>query len=143
MRKLSKSFQALWLGQIVSEFGGAAGGIINGLLLYELTGSKEWMATIWLVYFVPSLLLQSISAPFINHVVKEKVLRNIQLIRAGAYLLPLSGYLIGSDIGIMAGLVLLQCVQGLLQPIYSSLSFSLIRTLGLISALACNLFPKL
>lgn len=126
MRKFMKSFRALWIGQIVSEFGGAAGGIINGLLLYELTGSKEWMATIWLVYFIPSLLLQSISAPFLNHVVKEKMLRNIQLIRAGSYLLPLIGYLIGSEIGIMIGLVLLQCVLGLLQPIYSSLSFSLI-----------------
>lgn len=126
MRKLSKSFQALWVGQIISEFGGAAGGIINGLLLYELTGSKEWMATIWLIYFIPSLLLQSISAPFLNHVVKEKMLRNIQLVRAGAYLIPLAGYLIGSEIGIMIGLVLLQCVLGLMQPIYASLSFSLI-----------------
>lgn len=126
MMKFSKSFHALWIGQIVSEFGGAAGGIINGLLLYELTGSKEWMATIWLVYFIPSLLLQSISAPFLNHVVKEKMLRNIQLVRGGAYLIPLVGYLIGSDIGIMIGLVLLQCVLGLMQPIYSSISFSLI-----------------
>ncbi|MBT2636638.1 MFS transporter [Bacillus sp. ISL-39] len=126
MRKFTKSFRALWIGQVISEFGGAAGGIINGLLLYELTGSKEWMATIWLVYFIPSLLLQSISAPFLNYVVKEKMLRNIQLIRAGAYLLPLIGYLMGSDIGIMIGLVLLQCVLGLLQPIFSSLSFSLI-----------------
>ncbi|MGE7921549.1 MFS transporter, partial [Viridibacillus sp. NPDC093762] len=124
--KFSKSFHALWIGQIVSEFGGAAGGIINGLLLYELTGSKEWMATIWLVYFIPSLLLQSISAPFLNHVVKEKMLRNIQLVRGGAYLIPLVGYLIGTDIGIMIGLVLLQCVLGLMQPIYSSISFSLI-----------------
>lgn len=126
MKKYSKSFKALWLGEIVSEFGGAAGGIINGLLLYELTGSKEWMAAIWLVYFIPSLLLQGISAPFLNHVVKEKVLRNIQLIRSCAYLLPLGGYLIESEFGIMLSLVLLQCVLGLMQPIFASLSFSLI-----------------
>lgn len=126
MKKYSKSFKALWLGEIVSEFGGAAGGIINGLLLYELTGSKEWMAAIWLVYFIPSLILQGISAPFSNHVVKEKMLRNIQLIRSCAYLLPLGGYLIGSEFGIMLGLVLLQCILGLMQPIFASLSFSLI-----------------
>lgn len=64
--------------------------------------------------------------PFLNHVVKEKMLRNIQMVRAGAYLIPLAGYLIGSEIGIMIGLVLLQCVLGLMQPIYASLSFSLI-----------------
>ncbi len=126
MKRLGKPFQALWISQIVSEFGGAAGGIINGLLLYELTGSKEWMATIWLVYFIPSLVLQSVSAPFLNYVRKEKVLRNIQLLRAVAYLLPLAGYFLDSAISIMVGLVLLQCILGILQPIYSSLTFSIV-----------------
>jgi len=126
MNKFSKSFKALWIGEIVSEFGGAAGGIINGLLLYELTGSREWMGVLWLVYFIPSLILQGISAPFLNHVVKEKMLQNIQLIRAGAYILPIVGYLIGTDVGTILGLVVLQCLLGLMQPIYASLSFSLL-----------------
>lgn len=126
MNKFSKSFKALWIGEIVSEFGGVAGGIINGLLLYELTGSREWMGVLWLVYFIPSLILQGISAPFLNHVVKEKMLQNIQLIRAGAYILPLVGYLIGTDVGTILGLVVLQCLLGLMQPIYASLSFSLL-----------------
>ncbi|OEH92787.1 MFS transporter [Bacillus solimangrovi] len=126
MKTYSKSFKALWIGEIVSEFGGAAGGIINGLLLYELTGSKEWMGLLWFVYFIPSLILQGVSAPFLNHVIKEKVLRNIQLIRAGAYLLPLVGAFSGTDIGTIIGLVILQFILGLLQPIYASLSFSLL-----------------
>jgi hypothetical protein len=126
MKRYSPSFRALWTGEIVSEFGGAAGGIFNGLLLYELTGSKEWMGALWLVYFIPSLILQGISAPFLNHVVKEKMLRNIQLIRAGAYLLPLAGYAMGTDGGTIFGLVVLQSLLGLLQPIYASLSFSLL-----------------
>jgi Major Facilitator Superfamily len=126
MKKFSRSFKALWAGEVISEFGGAAGGIINGLLLFELTGSKEWMGILWLVYFIPSLVLQGISAPFLNHVVKEKMLKRIQLIRAFAYLLPLAGYLTGSTVGIISGLVLLQCLLGLMQPIYASLSFSLL-----------------
>lgn len=126
MKKFSKSFQALWIGEIVSEFGGSTGGIVNGLLLYELTGAKEWMGVLWLIYFVPSLILQGISAPFLNHVVKEKMLRNIQLIRGGAYILPLVGYCIGTDVGTIFGLVVLQCLLGLMQPIYASLSFSLL-----------------
>ncbi|MGD6960415.1 MFS transporter [Rossellomorea aquimaris] len=126
MNKFSKSFKALWAGEVISEFGGAAGGIINGLLLFELTGSKEWMGILWLIYFIPSLVLQGISAPFLNHVVKEKMLKNIQLIRAFAYLLPLVGYLIGSTFTTIFGLILLQCLLGLMQPIYASLSFSLL-----------------
>lgn len=126
MKKYSKSFRSLWAGEVVSEFGGAAGAIVNGLLLYELTGSREWMGILWLVYFIPSLVLQGISSPFLNHVIKEKMLKNIQLIRAGAYLLPLIGVFIGTDTVTIIGLVILQCVLGLLQPIFASLSFSLL-----------------
>ena len=126
MKRFSKSFIALWLGEIVSEFGGSAGGIINGLLLFEITGSKEWMGVFWMIYFIPSLILQSISAPFLNHVIKEKMLRTIQLIRSGAYLLPFIGYVIDKNVGTIIGLIVLQCLLGLMQPIYASLSFSLL-----------------
>ncbi|MCP2036490.1 MFS family permease [Planomicrobium sp. HSC-17F08] len=126
MKRYFRSFRSLWAGEIVSEFGGAAGAIVNGLLLYELTGSREWMGVLWLVYFIPSLVLQGISAPFLNHVIKGKMLQRIQLIRAGAYLLPLAGFWIGLDMGIIMGLVILQCLLGLLQPIFASLSFSLL-----------------
>lgn len=126
MKQYSKSFKSLWMSEIVSEFGSAAGAIINGLLLYELTGSREWMGILWLVYFIPSLMLQGISSPFLNHVIKEKMLKNIQLIRSFAYLLPLIGFWIGTDTGIIMGLVILQFTLGLLQPIFASLSFSLL-----------------
>lgn len=125
-KRFSKSFKSLLIGEIISEFGGAAGGIVNGLLLYNLTGSKGWMGALWLVYFLPSLILQGISSPFLNHVIKEKMLKNIQLIRSGSYLFPLIGYLSGTELGTIAGLVVLQFILGLLQPIYASLSFSLL-----------------
>ncbi|MDN4525862.1 MFS transporter [Fictibacillus fluitans] len=111
---------------MISEFGGAAGGIINGLLLFELTGSKEWMGVLWLVYFIPSLVLQGISAPFLNQVNKGRALKYIQLVRMGGYLLPLAGWLFHSHTGMIAGLVILQCCLGLLQPVYASLSFSIL-----------------
>lgn len=114
---------------MISAFSGAAGGIINGLVLYELTGSREWMGALWLVYFIPSLLLQGISAPFLNYIEKEKLLRRVQLIRAAAYLLPLVGYLIGTDMLVIASLIVLQCLLGLIQPIYASLSFSVLPDL--------------
>ncbi|VXC24292.1 MFS transporter [Bacillus sp. 349Y] len=125
----NKAFKALWVGEIVSELAGAAGGIINGLILYELTGSREWMGLLWLVYFLPSLVLQGMSAPFLNHVAKEKVLKRIQLLRSAAYLFPLIGYVSGMDTLVLSGLILLQLCLGLLQPIYASLSFSILPDL--------------
>ncbi|WP_445486624.1 MFS transporter [Niallia sp. 03133] len=126
MKKYSKAFKALWMGEIISEFGGASGAILNGLLLYELTGSKEWMGTLWLVYYIPSILLQYISAPFLNYVSKERMLSSVQLIRATAYILPLIGYLSFHKTGAIIGLIVLQCLLGLVQPIYASISFSLL-----------------
>ncbi|GGE63340.1 MFS transporter [Priestia taiwanensis] len=126
MKNYPRSFKALWIGEIVSEFGSVAGGIINGLLLYEITGSKEWMGVLWLIYFIPSLILQFISAPFLNGVKKEQFLRHIQLIRAIAYICPVLGYMIDYHIGTIIGLILLQLVLGLIQPIYATLSFSLL-----------------
>ncbi|RDI45521.1 MFS transporter [Falsibacillus pallidus] len=125
----SRGFKLLWMGEVVSEFGGAAGGIINGLLLFEWTGSKEWMGAIWLIYFLPSLVMQGVSAPFLNHVRKERLMRRVQVIRALAYLLPLLGTLIHTKAAVIAGLFILQCVLGLLQPIYASLGFSLLPSL--------------
>ncbi len=126
MKRYSKSFRALWIGEIVSELGSAAGGIINGLLLFELTGSKEWLGVFWLVYFIPSLVLQGVAAPFLNYVSKGKAIRNIQLIRSLAYLFPVIGFVLYKNEGIILGLIILQCILGLLQPIYASLSFSLL-----------------
>lgn len=125
----SRSFKALWIGEIISEFGGAAGGIINGLLLYEVTGSKEWMGALWIIYFLPSLVLQGISSPFLNHVLKEKMLKNIQLIRSGAYILPFLGYLSGENSITIISLIILQLLLGFVQPLYASLSFSLLPDL--------------
>lgn len=126
MKMHSKAFKSLWIGEIISEFGGAAGAIVNGLVLYELTGSREWMGILWLVYFIPSLILQGISSPFLNHVTKGTVLRNVQLIRSIIYLIPLFCFSFGTDVTLIFGLVILQCLLGLLQPIYASLSFSLL-----------------
>lgn len=126
MSRFSRSFRALWAGEVISEFGGAAAAIINGLILFELTGSREWMGALWLVYFLPSLLLQGISAPFLNYVAKETVLRRVQLVRACAYIVPFLGLLSGADALAITGLIVLQCVLGLLAPIYASLSFSLL-----------------
>lgn len=126
MSRFSRSFKALWAGEVISEFGGAAAAIINGLILFELTGSREWMGALWLVYFLPSLLLQGISAPFLNYVAKETVLRRVQLVRACAYIVPFLGLLSGVDALAITGLIALQCVLGLLAPIYASLSFSLL-----------------
>lgn len=51
----------MWIGSAISELGGAFGTLCNSILVYELTGSEMALSSMWLLYFIPSLILQLIS----------------------------------------------------------------------------------
>ncbi|MFS0780988.1 MFS transporter [Bacillus sp. 1P06AnD] len=129
MGRLSKAFYALLMGETLSELAGAAGGLVNGLLLYEATGSREWIGIMWIVYYVPSLILQGMSSPFLNGARKEIVLPSIQLLRSFLYLFPLLAVIFEGTFSLIASLIIMQIMLGLLQPIYASLSFSILPDL--------------
>ncbi|MCJ7992880.1 MFS transporter, partial [Priestia sp. OVS21] len=79
MKKLShvlanRSFLYLWIGESISELGGAIGALCNSLWLYELTGSKSAMGTLWLTYFIPSLIVQLFIGPMIDRVSRKHVM---------------------------------------------------------------------
>lgn len=64
---IEKSFVLfMWIGSAISELGGAFGTLCNSILVYELTGSEMALSSMWLLYFIPSLILQLISGPFID-----------------------------------------------------------------------------
>ncbi len=62
----NRSFFFMWIGSAISELGGAFGTLCNSILVYELTGSEMALSSMWLLYFIPSLILQLISGPFID-----------------------------------------------------------------------------
>ncbi|MDP7980198.1 MFS transporter [Bacillus sp. WLY-B-L8] len=123
----NRSFLCLWLGETISELGGAIGALCNSLLLYELTGSKSAMGTLWLTYFIPSLILQLFIGPFIDRISRKYIMLWSQILRGIVFFLPV--ILIFSGQIEIWSLFLIQVVLGILQPLYVPAASSLLPTI--------------
>jgi MFS family permease len=83
-----KPFRYLWAGAAASEAGGALGTFCNSIMVYELTGSKLALGSMWLLYYLPSLILQLISGPFIDKWSRKWIMVVSQWTRSLFFLLP-------------------------------------------------------
>ncbi|MBJ7996937.1 MFS transporter [Bacillus mycoides] len=116
----NRSFFYMWMGSAISELGGAFGTLCNSILVYELTGSKTALSSMWLLYFIPSLILQLISGPFIDKWSRKWIMIFSQWIRASVFLLPLV-MLVTSSIEVWHVYVV-QIIIGLITPLYTPAS---------------------
>jgi MFS family permease len=62
----NSSFLYMWMGNAISELGGAFGTLCNSIIVYELTDSELALGSMWLIYFIPSLILQLGIGPYID-----------------------------------------------------------------------------
>ncbi|MBE5108333.1 MFS transporter [Bacillus thuringiensis] len=116
----NRSFFFMWIGSAISELGGAFGTFCNSILVYELTGSKTALSSMWLLYFIPSLILQLISGPFIDKWSRKWIMIFSQWIRASVFLLPLVMLVTGSIE--VWHVYVVQIVVGLITPLYTPAS---------------------
>ncbi|HDX9578882.1 TPA: MFS transporter [Bacillus pseudomycoides] len=123
----NRSFLCLWLGETISELGGAIGALCNSLLLYELTGSKSAMGTLWLTYFIPSLILQLFIGPFIDRISRKYMMLWSQILRGIVFFLPVL-LMFSGQIEIWS-LFVIQVVLGILQPLYVPAASSMLPTI--------------
>ena len=120
----NKSFRALWLGEWVAELGGAAAGLCNGLLLYQLTGSTSALGMMWLVYFLPSLVIQLAAGPMIDRLPKKSIMAVSQFSRAVLFLVPAIWLMV--SVYPVWMLYSVQFVLGCIQPFYVPAGMSLL-----------------
>ncbi|MGG0185225.1 MFS transporter [Bacillus rhizoplanae] len=123
----NRSFLCLWLGETISELGGSIGALCNSLLLYEITGSKSAMGTLWLTYFIPSLILQLFIGPFIDRISRKYIMLCSQILRGIVFFLPALLIFLG-QIEIW-NLFVIQVVLGILQPLYVPAASALLPTI--------------
>ncbi|MBJ7929173.1 MULTISPECIES: MFS transporter [Bacillus cereus group] len=116
----NRSFFFMWIGSAISELGGAFGTLCNSILVYELTGSKTALSSMWLLYFFPSLILQLISGPFIDKWSRKWIMIFSQWMRASIFLLPLV-MVVTSNIEVWHVYVV-QIIIGLITPLYTPAS---------------------
>ncbi|MET7017038.1 MFS transporter [Bacillus mycoides] len=116
----NRSFFFMWIGSAISELGGAFGTLCNSILVYELTGSKTALSSMWLLYFIPSLILQLISGPYIDKWSRKWIMIFSQWMRASVFLLPLA-MLVTSSIEVWH-IYVVQIIVGLITPLYTPAS---------------------
>ena len=116
----NRSFFYMWIGSAISELGGAFGTLCNSILVYELTGSKTALSSMWLLYFIPSLILQLISGPFIDKWSRKWIMIFSQWIRASVFLMPLVMLITGSIE--VWHVYVVQIIIGLITPLYTPAS---------------------
>lgn len=112
----NKSFTRIWAGNASSELGGAFGTFCNSLLIFELTGSPLALGSMWLLYFLPSLVLQLFIGPYIDRWSRKWIMIIALWSRAAIFLIPLIGYMTGT----LAPwhIYAVQLAVGLITPLY-------------------------
>ncbi|MCC3359376.1 MFS transporter [Bacillus sp. REN16] len=113
----NRSFVFVWIGNGVSELGGSFGTFCNSILVYQLTNSTMALGSMWLLYFLPSLILQLFIGPFIDRWSRKWIMIFSQWARGIIFLIPLVALLVGNlePWHIYA----VQIIVGLITPIYT------------------------
>lgn len=122
-----KPFRYLWAGAAASEAGGALGTFCNSIMVYELTGSKLALSSMWLLYYLPSLILQLISGPFIDKWSRKWIMVVSQWTRSLFFLLPF--VMISTSQLEVWHIYAAQIAVGLVSPFYVPASQALLPSL--------------
>lgn len=112
----SRSFVSTWLGNGISELGGAFGTFCNSILIYQLTGSTLALGSMWLLYFIPSLILQLFIGPYIDRWSRKWIMVFSQWTRGIIFIIPLAAVISG-NLEIWH-IYAVQVVIGLISPLY-------------------------
>lgn len=123
----NSSFLFMWIGSAISELGGAFGTFCNSIIVYELTGSELALGSMWLIYFIPSLILQLGIGPYIDKWSRKRIMVFSQFTRGAIFLIPLLMFNLNTLE--VWNIYAVQIVIGLIQPLYAPASFSIIPTL--------------
>ncbi|GGB59940.1 MFS transporter [Lentibacillus populi] len=112
----NKSFLFILTGNAISELGGAFGTFCNSLLIYELTGSTMALGSMWLLYFLPSLVLQLFIGPYIDKWSRKWIMIFALWSRGAIFLIPLISLITGDLVP--WHIYVVQLIVGLITPLY-------------------------
>ncbi|WP_342597990.1 MFS transporter [Psychrobacillus sp. FSL H8-0483] len=113
----NRPFLTVWIGNVISELGGAFGTFCNSILIYQLTNSTMALGSMWLLYFIPSLILQLFIGPFIDKWSRKWIMVFSQWARGFIFLIPLVSLATGNLE--VWHIYAVQIAVGLITPIYT------------------------
>jgi MFS family permease len=112
----NRSFISTWAGNGISEMGGAFGTFCNSILVYQLTESTFALGSMWLLYFIPSLILQLIIGPYIDRWSRKWIMVLSQWTRGMIFFIPLIALYTG-NLEVWQ-IYTVQIVVGFISPLY-------------------------
>lgn len=110
----NRPFLTVWIGNVISELGGT---FCNSILIYQLTNSTMALGSMWLLYFIPSLILQLFIGPFIDKWSRKWIMVFSQWARGFIFLLPLVSFATGNLE--VWHIYVVQIFVGFITPIYT------------------------
>ncbi|MBN2221868.1 MAG: MFS transporter, partial [Vallitaleaceae bacterium] len=89
MNKLIKNreYMKLFIANTISRFGDSVDMIAYGFMVYQLTGSKILLATIYVFNLLPSILFSSFAGAVVDYISKKKIIVVGSFLRGGFVLL--------------------------------------------------------
>lgn len=123
----NKSFTFIWIGNATSELGGAFGTFCNALLIYEITGSTLALGSMWLLYFIPSLILQLFIGPFIDRWSRKWIMICSLWSRGLIFLIPFGSFVTGQIEP--WHIYTVQLIVGLITPLYVPANQAILPTI--------------
>ncbi|WP_078380553.1 MFS transporter [Sutcliffiella halmapala] len=118
----SRKFVFLWLAQAASGLGSTFAAFALSWLVYEMTGSKLAMGSIWLSFMLPNIIIQMFAGPFLDRWDCKKVMIFSEWFRAAVFLIP--AILIPLDLLETWHLYLVAIGIGIAQPLFYPASMS-------------------
>ncbi len=120
---MNRRFWTIMTGHTINMLGTSFGTIAQAWLVYELTGSKLAMGTIFMLGALPETLLRLLGGPLVDRFNRIALLRNLNLLQALVYaitpVLALTGVL---QVWHLYGIAVL---AGLSRALYAPAAFSL------------------
>ncbi len=84
----NRAFILVWLAQAASGLGGTFAVFVESWLVYDLTGSKMAMGSLFMTFMTASVITQIWSGPFLDRWDRRTVMVLSEWLRAAAYLIP-------------------------------------------------------
>lgn len=85
----NKKFIILWLAQAASGLGSTFATFTLAWLVYEMTGSKVAMGSVWVSFMLPNIIIQLFAGPYLDRWDRKKVMIFSEWSRAAVFLILL------------------------------------------------------
>lgn len=92
---LDRKFVFLWLALAASGLGSTFATFSISWLVYDMTGSKMAMGSIWLSFMLPNIMIQMFAGPYLDRWDRKKVMIFSEWFRAAIFLIPIILLLLG------------------------------------------------